>query len=1245
MTRKLRQSSERNARRMLGCRCLRLLLLLLQLVIAQTVQRSYQPSQNGPKTESDTDSLEYLMSGSHSTSRKNDTGETVNIANQWVSVGSNDPNAPRGRNFPSFSFGLKAAALQVKKNYHVSLESVTRILLFGGHPKSNTAVRGSWLYNPNANSWLSVSSKHQPVDRVGHTLVTLCDHTVILFGGMDKTMAVLNDTWIFDGNTETWTELSVSISAGNVPPRTFHSGVSLEQSNSSCHCNQSLVIYGGLRSWKKTYYYNQPLAQTPNDVWELRCVREMNYTWINHHVPESFSLPWPEGRYLHLAVPVTKTKMSLWGGKPVTSFLYAAELETSDDETSGAETSGCWSYDVASNLWSLCSFDYDQSDVTGPALYVHYKGAATYSMNYERIMYVTGSLSVYTFQKDIKQWKMLRIASFISSDLYLGLLGKGIAMTSDTVWVFSGDTPSDLSKRSDMTVLALRVEPISGQCGWLRIQDPAESPPAEMNSWFLVGNEIMSMSQATFPWYSFWYPYLNYSYSSMSTNVFALTMMQKARDDVVVLFPLILQELGDRDEWILSVIDWKMNLHTGIWWQNEILNTFNSTYSIDSSCSTIWNERGLVACDLLETDEGLAFQFVAYIVSIQQVLDIQTVSQNRPRFRWFPSMVQIGNESFLFFGGYQVSQDALEIFQEHILGFRIQVNRSTPVEFNFNDLWCLHLKEKVDQDSGKVTAVEATWTLLGPPAGHTPTWPKGRPGQSLVYAHNKVFLLGGIDEELPQNSPKCLDDIWYFNLQTHQWHFLESTKASNVLTLSNLCQVVATGVGQNLVAIRFEEMRDKVTGMPMQNGLVAYVPDTNTWVEITNKMPFHINQVFSWENKVLAVGSVQREADINDEMRSFLNVYSSLNGEAHVSSLLPGCHKGTYSPDWSTTPCEACKPGTYSGEGANHCENCSEGLTTYRAGAVSQSNCTCDKTYCKHGECFVSNLQARLTAGCRCQFSYYGKRCEYQNYVVVWGIALGGVLIVCILLLSIQKMVKYRRQKMAKEMELEEMGNVWTIRATELQLLDRIDRDTPGSYGDIYKARYRDMTVAVKKLKDVMLSGKIKTDFEREILLMRGIRHPNIVLFIGAGCFTNSCPFLVVEFLQEGSLNRILHNLEIDLAENQQIKFCLDAANGMKFLHLRQPPRIHRDLKSSNLLISEDWTVKVADFGSARLIKKGRIKQSKSKRQNVFLAEDDVSKPLLQADREMSRNTGAVLWRAPEIFSGEPYGTSADVYR
>ena len=226
------------------------------------------------------------------------------------------------------------------------------------------------------------------------------------------------------------------------------------------------------------------------------------------------------------------------------------------------------------------------------------------------------------------------------------------------------------------------------------------------------------------------------------------------------------------------------------------------------------------------------------------------------------------------------------------------------------------------------------------------------------------------------------------------------------------------------------------------------------------------------------------------------------------------------------------------------------------------------------------------------------------------------------------------------------MGRVWTIESSELRLIERIDRETPGSYGNIYRARYRDMTVAVKKLKMIMREGRVEREFEREVLLMRSIRHPNIVLFVGAGRFPNDgCPFLVLEFMQRGALSGILHDLSVQFNSTQQITFCLDAAKGMEFLHSLQPPRIHRDMKSSNLLVSEGWVVKVADFGSARLVKSQGTRQAVARRRDGPFQEEDATTPLLQAHSDLSRNTGAVLWRAPEIFLGEAYGTSADVYR
>lgn len=100
---------------------------------------------------------------------------------------------------------------------------------------------------------------------------------------------------------------------------------------------------------------------------------------------------------------------------------------------------------------------------------------------------------------------------------------------------------------------------------------------------------------------------------------------------------------------------------------------------------------------------------------------------------------------------------------------------------------------------------------------------------------------------------------------------------------------------------------------------------------------------------------------------------------------------------------------------------------------------------------------------------------------------------------------------------------------------------------------------------------------------MQAIRHPNIVLFLGAGRDPNGIPFVVlVEYVTRGSLRKMLDDSSIDLTHGRRISFALDTAKGMRFLHGLKPPR---DLKCLNLLVSQDWAVKVADFGTARIIK------------------------------------------------------------
>lgn len=132
-----------------------------------------------------------------------------------------------------------------------------------------------------------------------------------------------------------------------------------------------------------------------------------------------------------------------------------------------------------------------------------------------------------------------------------------------------------------------------------------------------------------------------------------------------------------------------------------------------------------------------------------------------------------------------------------------------------------------------------------------------------------------------------------------------------------------------------------------------------------------------------------------------------------------------------------------------------------------------------------------------------------------------------------------------------------------------------------------------------------------------------------------------MEYLSRGALTVILRNTSMSLTSSQQIRFAVDAAKGMRFLHSRRPPRIHRDLKSGNLLVSERWVVKIADFGSARLVKDEGIEQDAVRGTGPL----SINAPLLQPQYQLSTCVGTAFWTAPELLLGENYGTAVDVYR
>ena len=190
--------------------------------------------------------------------------------------------------------------------------------------------------------------------------------------------------------------------------------------------------------------------------------------------------------------------------------------------------------------------------------------------------------------------------------------------------------------------------------------------------------------------------------------------------------------------------------------------------------------------------------------------------------------------------------------------------------------------------------------------------------------------------------------------------------------------------------------------------------------------------------------------------------------------------------------------------------------------------------------------------------------------------------------------------------------------------------------------------MAVKKMVAIGLAKSIE-DFETEIVFMRTVRHKNIVLFIGAGkSQPGDVPFLVMEYMERGSLKDVLYDLSIDVDYDRKLSFAMDSARGMNFLHTLEPPRIHRDLKSDNLLVSKHWIVKVADFGLGRAVVNdlSRKERQHMERENSTSSGHATLLPFLSKRGNLSfAGVGTARWRAPELTLRRSYDTAVDVYR
>ena len=169
--------------------------------------------------------------------------------------------------------------------------------------------------------------------------------------------------------------------------------------------------------------------------------------------------------------------------------------------------------------------------------------------------------------------------------------------------------------------------------------------------------------------------------------------------------------------------------------------------------------------------------------------------------------------------------------------------------------------------------------------------------------------------------------------------------------------------------------------------------------------------------------------------------------------------------------------------------------------------------------------------------------------------------------------------------------------------------------------------------------------FSNEVALLMGLKHRNLIEFLGFGC-NEGRNFIIIELATKGTLFDILSSKQ-PISAKLKRKLMLQTSSGMAYLHQCHPPIIHQDLKSLNLLLSDDWSIKIADFGIAQevthlsLLRSVWYSTQSSDTSNVTSSTFSVSNT-----EEGQGHGGTLQWMPPELIVAKDIclSTKIDVF-
>eukprot|EP00045_Choanoeca_perplexa_P015907 m.206852 g.206852 ORF g.206852 m.206852 type:complete len:1421 (+) comp17114_c0_seq1:183-4445(+) len=1138
-------------------------------------------------------------------------------------------------------------------------------------------LTGSVIGRPRAWRMLSsASNSSMPPGRAGHALVT-AQVGIVLFAGLTQspggTGSVLNDVWLancdgINNNNVTWT--AIVPSGTPPPPRHSHTAVVLAVAaslfdSSAAGQVEAMLVFGGTNATalpvdQATHFFN--------DLWALRLDPTSPGTAVWVLLSPLETSPLPLGRHSHAALTSRTETLVVYGG-------------ASGD---GDHRRDVWTFDPTSSVWTELVAWFTPG-------------------NESKYGDVVRATALDLGHRDRWGHQLVAVEDKLElAEAYLAFGGfnseQYFAQTTDRLTAFvHGLLPSEANLMLWQDALATappfpRIEHTAVKYGRPTMTPYPDDPACQCleQAWTWKGSSYFGCARplgaqdyicpvakscdASSCW-----PLRNTPDSNLHFTF--------CSEDALVLLGGIYN--GDRDHTAVADtggVVWLYNVQAGNWRMEELLRQENAPVP-----GPVY-QHGMVRLPPYRLGEPLPEAKPSTPVHREHFLVFagqQASPRNRTMYNWlyrYTPAIQgyTGNWTRLL-PSFDASMQGAKLTRAgHAAESYSYLGDDGKVEADmyvfggyFMQAWANRQSVSGNSLFLKYSARHNLWSSLPVPT----TGPGPRFFSSLVQLDlpfPMLILFGGESAPTRRNT-QLYGDTWVYDLQKAAWSQLSTANApapreSHIAVGYGSKMLVYGGkraidgkvntdntCSQSALQCSYCDLWELDMGHSTQDSLEAY------WTLLAGG-----EDCDGFPHLRHGAGIVSRGTMV---------VYGGYQGRLGAASdqvwmTRPGCIIGAQSNSYYSRPCELCPKGSYAPDAGHHCcLPCETYRYTSSNGSISPTNCSrCVPDFCHHGTCSVDGGSIK----CDCPFGFT----TVDNCAQPWWI-IGPVVIVFILLLLIWLRRRYRRwqrskflrriQLMQTKREVEEMSRGWEIQEQDLEFGERIDINSRGACSEVFQAKWHNIQVAVKKLNPVLLlldADGYTADFDREVRMLRSMRHPHVVLFFGAGRLRDGTPFLVTEYCSLGSVAEYIHDPRNELDLNLKLRFALDAAKGMRFLHYCSPPRIHRDLKPGNLLVSSSMSVKVADLGTSRLLRDAMEesnppptpprRQSWSRRKRPPKRQGSERDPLLPSARDSSiqemeattdspqayltRNLGTPVYQAPEIQSDQPYSIKADVY-